>query len=94
MSSNIGQNYPYSSETEAERAAAVGRAVAGVEGLRDRVAAATTPLGHVSPAERWWVWVCPVDGATAAGRLHVAGYAVERRALYVVCDGCGRTFLR
>ncbi len=92
MSSNIAQNYPYTSESEAERAAAVERAVAGVEGLRDRVAAATTPLGEIPADERWWVWVCPADAAT--GRLHVAGYALERRALYVVCDGCGKTFLR
>ena len=56
------------------------------------MAAETTPLGEVGPDERWWVWVCPADGAT--GRLHVAGYALERRALYVVCDGCGKTFLR
>jgi len=92
VSSNIAQNYPYTSESEAERAAAVERAVGGVEGLRDRVAAATMPLGEVPADERWWVWVCPADGAT--GRLHVAGYALERRALYVVCDGCGKTFLR
>lgn len=92
MSSNIGQNYPYASESEAERAAAVERAVAAVEGRRERMAAESTPLGEVGPDERWWVWVCPADGAT--GRLHVAGYALERRALYVVCDGCGKTFLR
>ena len=36
MSSNISQNYPYGSETEAERAAAVERAVAAFDGLRER----------------------------------------------------------
>ena len=97
MSSNIGQNFPYSSETEAERAAAVEAALARFDGLRDKLAAETTPLGTVEPEEhgapaRWWTWVCPKDDFT--GRLHVAGYALERRAPYVVCDTCGSTFLR
>jgi hypothetical protein len=92
VSSNIGQNYPYTSETEAQRAGAVERALDAQEGLRDRVTAETTPLGEVARDERWWVWVCPADGAT--GRLHVAGYALDRHALLVVCDVCGRTFLR
>jgi hypothetical protein len=92
VSSNIGQNYPYSSETEPQRAAAVRRALDAHEGLSERIAAETTPLGEVDPAERWWVWVCPAD--EAVGRLHVAGYALEHHALYVVCDTCGKTFLR
>lgn len=97
MSSNISQNYPYSSETEEDRAAAVEAALGAFEGLRDKVAAEASPLGRVGPAEhgapaRWWTWVCPRDDAT--GRLHVAGYALERHALYTVCDTCGRTFLR
>ena len=29
------------------------------------------------------------------GLLHVAGYALDKHALYVVCDGtCGNTYLR
>ncbi|MGC8634592.1 MAG: hypothetical protein ACP5VP_08005 [Candidatus Limnocylindrales bacterium] len=92
MSSNIGQNYPYTHETEPERAAAVERACAATEGLRDRIAAEATPLPPAEPGERWWVWVCPVDGG--AGRLHVAGYARDRHALYAVCDHCGKSFLR
>ena len=92
MSSNVGQNYPYASETEPERAAAVERTLARFDGLRETVAAETTPLGQVEPDQRWWVWVCPVGDFE--GRLHVAGYALEYRAMYTVCDTCGKTFLR
>jgi hypothetical protein len=67
------------------------------EGLADTVASETTPLGEVGTEDtgapaRWWVWVCPADDFT--GRLHVAGYALEKHALYTVCDTCGKTFLR
>jgi hypothetical protein len=95
--SNISQSYPYRSETEVERAAAVSKATAEVTGLADRIAAEASPLGDVGPADhgapaRWWVWVCPKD--EGRGRLHVAGYARERHALVTVCDTCGSTFLR
>ena len=96
MSSNVGQNYPYSSETEAERAAAIERATRDFAGAGDKIAAESTPLEQLPPAEpgqphRWWVFVCPqhVDG-----RLHVAGYSLEKHALYTVCDKGGETFLR
>jgi hypothetical protein len=97
MSSNVSQSYPYASETEDEREAAVGRALGRFDGLYDRVAAESTPLGEVGPADhgapaRWWVWVCPRDDFS--GRLHVAGYARDNHALYTVCDTCGTTFLR
>ena len=43
--------------------------------------------------ERWWVWKCPTKGCP--GLLHAAGYAAEKHAVYVVCDGtCAKTFLR
>jgi hypothetical protein len=90
LSSNISQNYPYSSETEAERAARVAALVAEREGLAAKVASETTPL---DANERWWVWKCPTPGCP--GLLHVAGYSAEKHAVYVVCDGtCGKTFLR
>ena len=97
MSSNVGQNYPYASESEPERAAAVEKALAQFDGLRDKVAAETTPIEELGPAEPgqphlWWVYVCPKDDFS--GRLHVAGYSLERHALYTVCDTCGSTFLR
>ncbi len=92
MSSNIGQNYPYTRETEAQRAAAIERAEAAFDGLRDRISSEATPLGTTASDELWWVWACPVD--PAVGRLHVAGYARERHGLYAVCDKCGRSFLR
>jgi hypothetical protein len=39
------------------------------------------------------VWKCPTKGCP--GLLHVAGYALEKHALFVVCDGtCAKTFLR
>lgn len=97
MSSNVSQSYPYSSESDEQRVAAVAAALAAFEGLADRIRAESMPLGEPSPAENgapatWWTWVCPKGDAT--GRLHVAGYARERHALVTVCDTCGATFLR
>jgi hypothetical protein len=90
VTSNVGQNYPYTSETEAERAGRIARLVADREGLADKLAAETTP---VDENDRWWVWKCPTKAC--AGLLHVAGYSLEKHALFVVCDGtCGKTFLR
>ncbi len=90
MSSNVGQNYPYTSEAEAERAGVIARLVSEREGLAASLAAETTPL---EGDERWWVWKCPTKGCP--GLLHAAGYALEKRAVYVVCDGtCAKTFLR
>jgi hypothetical protein len=90
VSSNIGQNYPYTSESEAERAAAIAALVAARDGLLATLAAETTPL---DVNDRWWVWKCPSKGCR--GLLHVAGYALEKHAPMVVCDGtCARTFLR
>ena len=90
MTSNVSQSYPYSSEPERVRAATIESLVAAREGLADRLATETTPLDE---RERWWTWKCPSKGC--AGLLHAAGYAVERHAVYVVCDGtCAKTFLR
>lgn len=90
MTSNVGQNYPYSSETEAERAAAIARLVGVRDGLAATLAAETTPLDE---SETQWVWKCPTKGCP--GLLHAAGYALDLHAVFVVCDGsCGKTFLR
>ena len=90
MTSNVGQNYPYTSETETERSARVAALVAAREGLTGTLAAESTPL---DAKDRWWVWKCPTAGCP--GLLHAAGYAVEHHAVYVVCDGtCAKTFLR
>ena len=90
MTSNVGQNYPYMSETEADRAAVIERLVQSRADLGPRLSAETTPL---DANERWWVWKCPTPGCD--GLLHVAGYAADLHAVYVVCDGtCGKTFLR
>jgi len=90
MTSNVGQSYPYSSETESQRAAAIQRLVEARDGLRDKLASETTPLDD---NDRWWTWKCPTAGCR--GILHAAGYAHDLHAVYVVCDGsCGRTFLR
>ncbi len=96
MSSNVSQNYPYSSESDDQRDAAIKAAFEANEGLADRVASESKPLGEVVPAEngapvKWWTWVCP---KCIEGRLHVAGYLFDRHGLYVVCDGCGSTFAR
>jgi hypothetical protein len=90
MTSNVGQNYPYSSETEGDRAARVGAAIQAHEGLADKVKSETTPL---DARDRWWTWKCPTTGCR--GILHAAGYARDLHAIYVLCDGaCGKTFLR
>lgn len=90
MTSNVGQNYPYTSETEGDRSAKIAELVAAREGLADKIAAEATPLDE---NQRWWVWKCPTPGCR--GLLHAAGYAAERHAVYVVCDGtCAKTFLR
>jgi hypothetical protein len=90
VTSNVAQSYPYTSETEAERAARIRTILAAHDDLAGKLATETTPL---DANERWWVWKCPTPGC--AGLLHVAGYAAEKHAVYVVCDGtCGKTFLR
>ena len=90
MTSNVGQNYPYTSETEVERTARVEAILNARPEVREKVAAETTPPDH---NERWWVWKCPTKSCD--GLLHVAGYARDLHALYVICDGvCGKTFLR
>ncbi len=90
MTSNVGQSYPYTSETEAERAKRISDLVGSREDLAPKLAAETTPL---DTSDRWWVWKCPTHGCP--GLLHVAGYARDLHALFVVCDGtCGKTFLR
>ena len=82
MTSNVGQNYPYTSETEADRSASdrAPRRRARRPGRHARAEA--TPL---DANERWWVWKCPTRGCP--GLLHAAGYAVEKHAVFVVCDG-------
>ena len=90
MTSNVGQNYPYTSESEADRAATIDRLVREREGLAATLGAESTPL---DANDRWWVFKCPTPGC--AGLLHAAGYAAEKHAVVVVCDGtCGKTFLR
>jgi hypothetical protein len=90
VTSNIGQSYPYTSESEAERAAAIAALVEARDGLADKIKAEATPLDETP---RRWVYKCPTKGC--AGLLHAAGYAAEKRAVFVVCDGtCARTFLR
>ncbi|MEW5991154.1 MAG: hypothetical protein AB1736_07375 [Chloroflexota bacterium] len=90
MTSNVGQSYPYTSELEADRARAIAALVTARDDLAGTLAAETTPL---DASDRWWVWKCPTKGCP--GLLHVAGYARDLHALFVVCDGtCAKTFLR
>ena len=96
MTSNVAQSYPYTTETEAERSAVVGRAIERFDGLGDKIAAEAEPLGDLGPDEpgrphRSWVFICPKH---ISGRLHVCGYARERHALFTVCDEGGETYLR
>ena len=90
MTSNVGQNYPYSSETEADRAARIAALVGRAVGLAEKLAAETTSL---DARDRWWTFKCPTPGCR--GILHAAGYAHDLHAVYVICDGtCARSFLR
>src|SRR5262245_66645607 len=83
VTSTVGQNYPYTSETEAERAAAIAKLVAAREGLSDTLKAETTPIDPAQlDNDRWWVWKCPTSGCP--GLLHVGGYALDKHALFVV----------
>lgn len=96
MTSNIAQSYPYTTEPEPERSAAIVRAVEKFAGLADKIAAETDTLPDGGPDEpgrpqRFWVYVCPLH---VTGRLHVVGHARERHAMYVVCDEGGETHLR
>jgi len=99
VSSNISQSYPAGSESEPQRAAAIEATLAAFPALAGTFEAETTPLGEVGPEDhgapaRWWIWVCPNAGDAFRGRLHVAGYARDRHALYTACDTCGKTYLR
>jgi len=90
VTSNVGQSYPYTSESEADRAKSIAALEKAREDLTGKLATETTPL---DANERWWVWKCPTAGCP--GLLHVAGYARDLHALFVVCDGtCAKTFLR
>jgi hypothetical protein len=90
VTSNVGQNYPYTSESDGERIAHVALLIADRHDLADKLKAETTPL---DANDRWWVYKCPSKGC--AGLLHAAGYAAEKHAVFVVCDGtCAKTFLR
>jgi len=90
VTSNVGQNYPYTSESDADRVAVLASLLADRSDLTEQLKAETTPL---DANERWWVYKCPTKGC--AGLLHAAGYAAERHALFTVCDGtCAKTFLR
>ena len=91
MTSNVGQNYPYTSETEAERATRIAALVAEREGLAATLAAETdarstrTSAGGSGNARR------------RAARASSTPPATRPRSTpsIVVCDGtCGKTFLR
>ena len=96
MTSNVAQSYPYSTETEADRAATIESAIAQFGGLGEKIAAESEPLTYEDPEEPGrpnlsWIFVCPTH---INGRLHVAGFARERHAMYTVCDEGGETYLR
>lgn len=96
MTSNVAQSYPYTSETESERLAAIDRATTQFDGLAKKIDDESTPLPPPGPDEpgrphRSWVFICPQH---VTGRLHAFGYARDLHALYVVCDEGGETYLR
>ena len=87
MTSNVSQSYPYSSESEADRAAAVAATLAVHESADATLAAESIPL---DAGDRWWTY----HHAGCGGLLHAAGYARDRHAVVTLCDRCGRTALR
>ena len=90
MTSNVSQSYPYTSESDAQRVDVISSLIAAREDLAKKLESETTPLDE---RDKWWVWKCPTKGC--AGLLHVAGYAAEKHAVVVVCDGtCAKTYLR
>jgi hypothetical protein len=96
LTSNVAQSYPYTTETESQRAAAVASASERFPELADKIKAESQPIEYDYPDEpgrphRTWVFVCPQH---VNGRLHVCGYAQERHALFTVCDEGGETYLR
>ena len=94
MTSNVSQSYPYSSETGAERAAAVAAVVATHAGLEATLAAAAlppeAPANPPDAGDRWWTY----HHAGCGGIFHVAGFARDQHAVVVVCDRCAGTALR
>ena len=91
VTSNVSQNYPYTSETEAERAAGIaaarGRARAGwrARWRPRRRRSATTSAGGSGSARR----------RAARGSSTPPATPLEKHAVFVVCDGtCAKTFLR
>src|SRR4051812_33276037 len=60
LTSNVGQNYPYTSEKESERAAVIARLLNDRADLGAKLTAETTPL--TGDDDQWWVWKCPTTG--------------------------------
>jgi hypothetical protein len=87
VTSNVSQSFPYASESEAERAAAVAATIAAHEDLDATLAADSLPLDE---GDRWWTY----HHGGCGGVLHVAGYARDRHAVVTACDRCGKTALR
>jgi hypothetical protein len=87
VTSNISQAYPYSSETEAQRTAALDAILATHESLGAALTAESIPLDD---GDRWWTY----HHAGCGGTLHMAGYAREKHAVVAVCDRCAKTALR
>ena len=69
VTSNVGQNYPYTSETEAERAAAIARLVSEREGLADTLAAEIDAARCARAVVGLEVPDAGLSGSAARGRL-------------------------
>ena len=92
MTSNVGQNYPYTSETEVDRGG--GDRAPGL-GAREGLAAtistdAPTPLDEKRALVGLEMPDVGLPGSPPCRRLFG-----EKHAVFVVCDGtCGKTYLR
>ncbi|MEY4666543.1 MAG: hypothetical protein RIQ87_323 [Chloroflexota bacterium] len=91
MASNVAQSYPYTKESERERAAAIAATLAAHEGLSEKLDAAALPYNGDAGDEAW-AWRCRTP--KCPGILHTAGYAREKRAIVALCDACGLVALR
>ncbi len=93
MSSNIGQNYPYGSETESQRAAAVEHASGAFDGLGARIAAEATPLAG-RPAGPTTGGCGPVPPTAPSEDSTWRATHASATRIFTVCDNCGKSFLR
>ena len=91
VTSNVGQNYPYTSETEADRAPARRLARRGARGPGRQAQG----RDHAARHQRALVGLEVPHRRAARASCTPRATRIEKHAVFVVCDGtCAKTFLR